>query len=114
MSNSGAIDWADEDGGLPSIDGLHATFGKSGSATPVTPAETGEEVQELATVNGIHTNGVSITNQQDDGFTQARGGRVRTRGFRGDRGSGRGVFRGGRDRGFRGGFRSGDRERSGK
>ncbi|KAI3618845.1 hypothetical protein WG66_000538 [Moniliophthora roreri] len=101
------IDWAAEgEDDLPSIDGLHATFGKSGSATPNT-----QEPQELAQPNGHE----ATMPTDDDGFTQARGGRGRGRGFRsGERGGFRGGFRGGErgrggDRGFRG--RGGSRGR---
>ncbi|KAK0505025.1 hypothetical protein EDD18DRAFT_1127317 [Armillaria luteobubalina] len=106
VTTSGAIDWADEEDGLPSIAGLHAKFGTSGSATPVSgPAE---EAQPQPQANG-HVEEViaPVPVQEDDGFTQARGvrgGRGRGNGPRGgDRGGYRG-FRGG-DRGFRGGDR---------
>jgi hypothetical protein len=94
------IDWAAEgEDELPSIDGLHATFGKSGSATP----NTQEPEIEHSQPNGHETQKPG----EDDGFTQARGGRGRGRGFRGgERGGFRGGFRGDRgrggDRGFRG------------
>ncbi|KAF8893392.1 hypothetical protein BD779DRAFT_1620446 [Infundibulicybe gibba] len=106
----GHVDWAaDDQNDLPSIEGLHATFKTSGSATPVGDAP--EELQaSTAPANGhAQTNGAV----DDDGFTQARGGRGRGRGSRGDnrgyrgpRGDGRGNFRGG---GFRGAPRGGDR-----
>ncbi|OCH93110.1 hypothetical protein OBBRIDRAFT_790581 [Obba rivulosa] len=104
-TGNGAINWADEeDGGLPSIAGLHAKFGTSGESTPV--PEPVEAPPQPAT-NGqpaVSTNGP--TRRDDDGFTQMRG-RGRPRGFRGDRGGFRG--RGGDRGGFRGGFRGGDR-----
>ena len=121
---SATIDWAaDDDEGLPSLPSLHAKFGTSGSATPVTPAgETLAEVAEEPAVNGFD-NRVS-TPIEDEGFTQARGrarGRgSRPRGFRGGerggrgfrggdfRGRGRGEWRGEGHRGRRGG-RGGDR-----
>ncbi|KAI5123654.1 hypothetical protein M0805_001684 [Coniferiporia weirii] len=121
---NGALDWADDEGGLPSIDGLHASFGTSGSATPTAepaPVEsqkawtsaTVAESSELPTVNAA-SSGPSQPSA-DDGFTQAKGGRGRgrARGFRGgERGGERGAFRGGERGGFRGergGFRGGDR-----
>ena len=120
VSGNGAIDWADDEGGLPSIDGLHATFGTSGTATPsaepsapaVVVPETQPEnpwkappvsVSEAAAPphangvpNGRHTGPVV----DEDGFVTA------TRGSRG-RGRARGGFRGGNEQ--RGGFRGGDR-----
>jgi len=118
VSTSGPIDWAEDEGdNLPSIAGLHAKFGTSGTATPA-EATTPPVSKEHSTVpsNG---NGTQPSLDDDDGFTQAgRGGRgrrmhggfrgdVRGGGFRGFRGGERGGFRG--DRGFRGGFRGGDR-----
>ncbi|KAJ4483480.1 hypothetical protein J3R30DRAFT_3448873 [Lentinula aciculospora] len=106
------IDWAAEDEDeLPSIDNLHATFGKSGSATPTVQSE--PEPQEspkvvMPTTNGHHPQPVP-TMEEEDGFTQARGGRGRERGFRGrDRGH-RGGFRGNDRGGYRGGERGGFR-----
>ncbi|KAJ6499337.1 hypothetical protein C8R45DRAFT_112897 [Mycena sanguinolenta] len=96
-SSNAALDWAadDEEGGLPSIAGLHAKFGTSGSATPVVV----EEVEELQT-NGHAANAEpsmeapAPAHEEDDGFTQARG-RGRARGLRGnERGMERGGFRG--------------------
>ncbi|KAF8210195.1 hypothetical protein K438DRAFT_1916698 [Mycena galopus ATCC 62051] len=113
FQSNAALDWAadDEEGGLPSIAGLHAKFGTSGSATPVV-------VEELQT-NGHDANAEPTVEapppaqEEDDGFTQARG-RGRARGFRGnDRGMERGGSRGFRG-GDRGGFRGGEnRERGG-
>lgn len=132
ISASGPIDWAEDDGdNLPSIAGLHAKFGTSGTASP---AEVASTPQAPVAANG---NGAAATGLQedDDGFTQAgRGNRGRKphngfrgdgrgfRGLRGDRGAprgdrgaprgDRGGFRGGfRGDGFRGGegFRGGDR-----
>ncbi|KAL0956683.1 hypothetical protein HGRIS_002811 [Hohenbuehelia grisea] len=116
-----AIDWAAEDDeGLPSIAGLHAKFGTSGSATPVgEPAEAeapvaAEPQEQVAPVVGNgHANDAAkkapAPGDEDDGFTQARGGRGRGRGFRGEhRGEHRG-FRGGFRGEHRGGFRGGDR-----
>ncbi|PBK73652.1 hypothetical protein ARMSODRAFT_952750 [Armillaria solidipes] len=108
VTTSGAIDWADEEDGLPSIAGLHAKFGTSGSATPVGgPAE---EAQPQPQVNGHVEEAIApVPVQEDDGFTQARGvrgGRGRGNGFRGgDRGGYRGNGIRGGDRGFRGGDR---------
>ncbi|KAJ8076801.1 hypothetical protein PM082_001224 [Marasmius tenuissimus] len=104
------IDWAAEgEDELPSIDGLHATFGKSGTVTPDAQAEPAPQDQVLPDPNGhAHTEGAQPAD--DDGFTQARGGRGRGRGFRGgDRGGYRGGFRGGDRGGFRGGERGGYR-----
>lgn len=135
VSASGSIDWAEEgDSDLPSLVGLHAKFGTSGTATPAEssppPASQPEGKSPVSpTVNGNGT----VPQEDDDGFTQAgRGGRGRRGGdgsyksnFRGDRGDrggyravprGRGGDRGYRgDRGFRGGFRGdrGDRGRGG-
>ncbi|KAF5348723.1 hypothetical protein D9758_006791 [Tetrapyrgos nigripes] len=93
------IDWAAEgEDELPSIDGLHATFGKSGSVTPVVP----NDVAQVPHVNGdvAAADNTTISAADDDGFTQARGGRGRGRGSRGG------------ERGFRGsGFRGGERGR---
>ncbi|KAH7913449.1 hypothetical protein BJ138DRAFT_1146015 [Hygrophoropsis aurantiaca] len=112
-TGNGPLDWADEEGGLPSIAGLQATFAPSGSATPVVQTVEIASLPPAAPINGAtppppHT--------EDDGFTQPRGGRNRGRGFRGERGGPRGGFRGndrggfrGGDRGFRGGNRGGDR-----
>lgn len=118
---TGAIDWASEDdAGLPSIASLHTKFGTSGSATPVTaevvqPAP--EPSQAPASVNGHVAHAPSTPAQEDeDGFTQAKGTRGRGRGFRGngnDRGGFRGGFRGGDRGGDRGGYRGGDREHGG-
>ncbi|KIM78917.1 hypothetical protein PILCRDRAFT_824042 [Piloderma croceum F 1598] len=123
-SVSAPIDWAEDDGdNLPSIAGLHAKFGTSGSATPAeaTPppvSQSDETVSHLPTVNGANATAI-VPHEEDDGFTQAgrghRGrrlhggyrGDVRGGGFRGGFKGERGNFRGG-DRGFRGGFR-GDR-----
>ncbi|THH05379.1 hypothetical protein EW145_g4839 [Phellinidium pouzarii] len=79
---NGALDWADDEGGLPSIDGLHASFGTSGSATP-TPepapeapqhalASSTPTAQSVPAVNNI-PNGHPQPIIDDDGFIQARG-----------------------------------------
>jgi hypothetical protein len=113
---TGAIDWAaEDDAGLPSIASLHTKFGTSGSATPVT-AEIVDTAPELApapiSVNGNVGDAPATPVQEDeDGFTQAKGSRGRGRGFRGN-GNDRGGFRGHRG-GERGGFRGGDREHGG-
>ncbi|KAF8160611.1 hypothetical protein B0H34DRAFT_697356 [Crassisporium funariophilum] len=113
LDNS-TLNWADDEGGLPSIASLQATYKTSGSATP---AEVAEEVLEtpVPDANG-HANGHAAPQQEeDDGFTQARGGRGRGRGqgqFRGGERGHRGFHRGGRGGppgGDRGGFRGGDR-----
>ena len=116
VSTSGPIDWAEDEGdNLPSIAGLHAKFGTSGTATPAeetTPPVSQPKEHSVVPPNG---SGTQPSLDDDDGFTQAgRGGRGRRMhgGFRGDvRGGGyrgfRGSFRG--DRGSRGGFRGGDR-----
>ncbi|KAF8070001.1 hypothetical protein FPV67DRAFT_1485758 [Lyophyllum atratum] len=119
VPQSAIIDWAaDDDAGLPSIASLHTKFGTSGSATPDV-TETPEEpaVAPVAQVNGHVAAAPAPTpaTVEDDGFTQARGGRGgRGRGHRdGERGGFRGGFRGGERGGFRGGehggFRGGDR-----
>lgn len=109
------IDWAaDDEGGLPSIAGLHAEFGTSGSATPAEAVEH-THASAASEVNGDVEEAAAHA-EEDDGFTQARGGRGRGgRGFRGGergrggfRGGERGGFRGGRG-GERGGFRGGER-----
>ncbi|RDB16820.1 hypothetical protein Hypma_002371 [Hypsizygus marmoreus] len=109
IPQSAVIDWAaDEDAGLPSIAGLHAKFGTSGSATPITEETAATPVQ----VNGRVPAEAPTTPAQedDDGFTQARGGRGRgPRGEHHERGGYRGGFRGGYRGGERGGFRGGDR-----
>ncbi|KAF4567377.1 hypothetical protein EYR40_006376 [Pleurotus pulmonarius] len=123
------IDWAaDDEDGLPSIAGLHAKFGTSGSATPdaaeqtqAPPAPIATETPVSATNGHAHDAPSTPHGDEDDGFTQARSGgrgfRGRGSGFRGGerggyRGGDRGGFRGhrGGDRGgFRGGFRGGER-----
>jgi len=127
VPQSAIIDWAaDDDAGLPSIASLHTKFGTSGSATPVVN-ETTEEPEPVPTakVNGHVEAPSAPAAEEDDGFTQARGGRGgRGRGqrngerggYRGFRGGDRGGFRGGDrggfrgvDRGSRGGFRGGER-----
>ncbi|KAG0703238.1 hypothetical protein DFH29DRAFT_829375, partial [Suillus ampliporus] len=101
------IDWAeaDEEGGLPSIANLQASFAPSGSATPVVEAV---DVSTPAPVNGVEA--AAAPQPEDDGFTQSRG-RGRGRGYRGEGRGGRGGFRGERGgyRGERGGFRGGNR-----
>ncbi|EPQ57440.1 hypothetical protein GLOTRDRAFT_110573 [Gloeophyllum trabeum ATCC 11539] len=114
------VNWADdEESGLPSLAGLHAKFGTSGTGTP---AEATQPVEAEVPSGGPHANGVNgVPQPREDGFVPARGGRGRGRGFRGDRGGfrGRGGDRGGfrgehRGRGgFRGGFRGEGGERGG-
>jgi len=107
LSASGNFDWAEDDeGGLPSIAGLQAKFGTSGTPSPAnTPQDIPDTSAAEATPSPVDGN----LPADDDGFTQARGGRARQRGDRGYRG-GRGGDRGG----FRGGFRGGHRgERGG-
>ncbi|KAG6875034.1 hypothetical protein C0992_005482 [Termitomyces sp. T32_za158] len=118
---SATLDWAaDEDAGLPPIESLHAKFGTSGSVTPAHETSDDAEAAPTAQVNGHVGAPAPSTKHEDDGFTQARGGRGNRgrghrdgergghRGFRGGfRGGDRGGFRG--DRGHRGGFRGGDR-----
>ncbi|KDR74988.1 hypothetical protein GALMADRAFT_268537 [Galerina marginata CBS 339.88] len=97
---NGPIDWAaDDEGGLPSIAGLQAEFGTSGSVTPAIQEEAAAAAPD---VNG-HVEG-ETEQPEDDGFTQARG-----RGGRGGRGGHRGGDRGGHRGGERGGYRGGDR-----
>ncbi|PPQ63740.1 hypothetical protein CVT24_004249 [Panaeolus cyanescens] len=118
--NNSTIDWAaDDEQGLPSIAGLHAKFGTSGSATPAEPAEVSSEPPAAPQVNGeAHAEVVpaaaAAPEEEDDGFTQARGGRGRRGGQRGHDGHGhhrghRGGYRGGERGGFRGGERGGFR-----
>ena len=112
------INWADDEGGLPSIDGLHAKFGTSGTVTPAVAEPTAEaadvpqHVSEptAVAVEGVKTNGHSAGPAQpnghatlidEDGFVQARGGRAR--------GRARGTYRGGERGGFRGNYRGGER-----
>ncbi|KAJ4487339.1 hypothetical protein C8J55DRAFT_507647 [Lentinula edodes] len=114
-ASSEPMDWAAEDDDeLPSIDNLHATFGKSGSVTPTVQPEP----QESPDIIEPTTNDpISSAVEREDGFTQARGGRGRGRGSRGGdrgsrggfRGNDRGGYRGGERGGFRGGHRGGDR-----
>ncbi|KAJ7647367.1 hypothetical protein FB45DRAFT_893264 [Roridomyces roridus] len=106
FQSNAAIDWAaDDDEGLPSIDGLHAKFGTSGSATPAAAEEDLQTNGHTATAPEV-----PAAAEEDDGFiTQARG-RGRARGFRGgERGGERGGLRGGFRGGDRGSFRGGDR-----
>ncbi|CAA7260598.1 unnamed protein product [Cyclocybe aegerita] len=120
---NGTLDWAaDEEGGLPSIAGLHAEFGTSGSATPAEAEAVQQKAEAPVPEGNGHATGEAAP-AEDDGFTQARGrGRGgRGGGFRGGerghghhhrgsfRGGDRGGFRGGDRGGFRGGFRGGDR-----
>ncbi|KAH9176654.1 hypothetical protein EDB89DRAFT_1939183 [Lactarius sanguifluus] len=105
LSSSGNFDWAeDEEGGLPSIAGLQAKFGTT-SEMP-SPAD---GPQTIPDTNLAETPGNGNSPVDDDGFTQARGGRGRSRGdrgfSRGGRGGDRGGYRGGDRGGFRGGFR---------
>ncbi|CAK5281492.1 unnamed protein product [Mycena citricolor] len=113
-TSNAALDWAaDDDEGLPSIAGLHAKFGTSGTVTPVVEPElqtNGHVVEEV--VEDV------AAPAEDDGFiTQSRGGRGRVRPSRGGEhrgGGGRGGFRGGDRGGFRGrGGGSGFRGRGG-
>ncbi|KAF9443835.1 hypothetical protein P691DRAFT_763914 [Macrolepiota fuliginosa MF-IS2] len=113
------IDWAADETAeeLPSIAGLHAEFGTSGSATPA---------EQPVPVNGeAPPEAVPVPSQplhpEDDGFQQLPGrghrgdGRGRGgRGFRGDRGGFRGGYRGrGDGGGFRGGYHRGGGDRGG-
>ncbi|KAF9568207.1 hypothetical protein CPC08DRAFT_813651 [Agrocybe pediades] len=118
---NGPIDWAaDDEGGLPSIAGLHAEFGTSGSATPAeapeVPAPAAEAAVPAAATPAVNGSVNGAEQPEDDGFTQAtrsrgrgRGGRGGERGGRGFRGGERGGFRGGERGGFRGGERGGFR-----
>ncbi|KAL1756284.1 hypothetical protein FB107DRAFT_274104 [Schizophyllum commune] len=120
------MDWAaeEDEGGLPSINELHSTFGTSGSATPATaggtgngtPAYTGAGTPAEAAAapvearTGTPVNGApKPPTEDDDGFQQARSGRGgRGRGgFRGEHGGEHGGFRG--RGGFRGDHRGGFR-----
>jgi len=122
---NGPIDWAaDEEAGLPSIAGLQAEFGASGSATPVDTDRAPAAVESVSAAeqtngqaNGAQgTSGVGV---DEEGFTQmkgrGRGGRGGYRGGdRGHRGFHQGHFRGGERggghrTGERGGFRGGPR-----
>lgn len=114
------IDWAeaDEEGGLPSIANLQASFAPSESATPVGQTIEVNLPSPAPMVNGDVSS--PAPRMEDDGFmSTARGGRGRGRGHRGERGGMRGGFRGdrtgfhrgGERGGFRGGNRGGDRDR---
>ncbi|KAI9461220.1 hypothetical protein BJY52DRAFT_1117162 [Lactarius psammicola] len=113
LSSSGNFDWAeDEEGGLPSIAGLQAKFGTT-SGTP-SPADRSQAIPDTNPAEAAApANGNSPVD--DDGFTQARGGRGRSRGggergfSRGGRGGERGGYRGGDRGGFRGGGYRGER-----
>lgn len=107
LSASVNFDWAeDEEGGLPSIAGLQAKFGTSETPSPADRPQTISDTN-LAEATTAPANGNSPVD--DDGFTQARGGRGRSRGdrgfSRGGRGGERGAYRGGDRGGFRGNFR---------
>jgi hypothetical protein len=72
-------------------------------------AAPGDVEQQDSGINGMNADGEPVTRNGDDGFTQARGGRGRSRAERGERGFMRGGFRGPRgERGSRN-FRGGDR-----
>ncbi|KAG9095206.1 hypothetical protein FS749_010869 [Ceratobasidium sp. UAMH 11750] len=90
------LDWADAgDHDLPDLGGLQATFGGSGSQTPI--------AQPASSAPAAATGPVT----DDDGFTSIPGRRGTRgtfggeRGYRG-RGRGRGGFRGGEGGGYRG------------
>ncbi|KZV70669.1 hypothetical protein PENSPDRAFT_651261 [Peniophora sp. CONT] len=140
LVRQGTLNWAEDDDEdeLPSIAGLHATFGTSGAATPTAPLEPASPAMpepQPASSSAPAPAAASASAPpapapEDDGFVsvgrgrggrggpdQNRGGRGFRGGFRGaDRGSfrggDRGNFRGGDRGGFRGGFR-GDGERGG-
>jgi len=114
VATDDAIDWANDEGGLPPIDNLHAKFGTSGSATPaeatseavaIAPVEVASETAQVAVDVPTHQ---QDSNVDEDGFVPARGSRGQR--SRGGRGGERGGFRGG----DRGGFRGGDRGRGGR
>ncbi|KAJ3936976.1 MAG: hypothetical protein NXY57DRAFT_930544 [Lentinula lateritia] len=114
-ASSEPMDWATEDDhDLPSLDNLHATFGKSGSVTPTVHSE---PQQSPDIIEPTTNDQISSAVEGEDGFTQARGGRGRGRGSRGGdrgsrggfRGNDRGGYRGGERGSFRGGHRGGDR-----
>jgi hypothetical protein len=106
LSGSGNFDWAeDEGGGLPSIAGLQAKFGTSDTPSPANVPEDIPDSDAAGTTPMPANDSLSV---DDDGFTQARGGRGRQRGdrgFRGGRGGERGGFRSSDRGGFRGGFK---------
>ena len=108
-SGTGALNWAEDEGELPSIDGLHAAFGTSGQTTPQTsqPAESVKqpEISQAASTKGPVQPSSQVIDE--DGFTQAsRGGRARGRGRghfqRGGPSGQRGPPRGGERGGYRG------------
>jgi len=105
LSASANFDWAeDEEGGLPPIAVLQAKFGTtSGSPSPADRSQTIPDTNLAEAIIG------PANGNDEDGFTQARGGRGRARGergfSRGGRGGERGGYRGGDRGGFRGGFR---------
>ncbi|CAE6411823.1 unnamed protein product [Rhizoctonia solani] len=122
------LDWAatgDEGDELPDLGGLQASFGESGSATPVPPPGAAGTASAAAPAPVVKT--VTI---DDDGFTaiparrghtqrgsfnRGRGqrgeGGFRGRGFRGEGGRGRGGYRG--DGEGRGGYRGDGEGRGG-
>lgn len=117
-ADSGPIDWANDDGGLPEISSLEAKFGPSGEATPQHPADApaadgwaaadAAPAPALVSEAGRSANAPSGNRYtppppngpivDEDGFiSHQRQRTVSQRGYGGDRGRGRG-FRGG-DRG---------------
>ncbi|VDB95177.1 unnamed protein product [Peniophora sp. CBMAI 1063] len=127
IERQGTLNWAEDDDedGLPSIAGLHATFGTSGAATPTAPLEpTAPTMPEAQPAFApAPTPGAAPTSTpapappapEDDGFVSVgrgrggRGGPDQNRGGRGFRGGFRGGDRGNFRGGDRGGFRGGDR-----
>ncbi|EIN11871.1 hypothetical protein PUNSTDRAFT_119086 [Punctularia strigosozonata HHB-11173 SS5] len=108
--NNDNLNWADDDGGLPPISEVQASFGTpEGSGTPAPEAAAPQASAEP------RANGPPPVEGEDGFMTPHRGGRGRggSRGsFRGERGGHRGDYRGGY-RGDRGGFRGEGRGRGG-
>ncbi|KAI0041002.1 hypothetical protein FA95DRAFT_1683471 [Auriscalpium vulgare] len=69
QSTSGAFDWADDEGGLPPIAGLHAKFGTSGTPSPAEPARDIPPAAPEAS-GPASANGSALVDE--DGFVQAQ------------------------------------------
>lgn len=98
-SDQDPLSWADDEGGLPPIAGLHASFGTPDAAPPA------PEVHHEQPNGHVHAQ----QPEEDDGFQQARSGRARARPRGQYHGGERGSFRGGDRGGYRGGERGGHR-----
>ena len=106
-TTSAPLDWATEEGDLPPISSVHESFGTFGAAMSAdAQAESAPETATSPANDQAYGPRPRRRPQDEEGFTRARDGRGRGRGFRGERGE-RGGYRG--FRGDRGGFRGGDR-----